>query len=137
MDVHVCHGTKDNSYGKFTFHHDCDLVGIRFRHMNGTLERDANNGKTTKWGDGGFWTCITDSTNSILYPKNVNQWGWYSLPGFTEKDTLIYFNNHPSIKVVKGDEFRVWFGPDLKDQVADEDGTHGRHCMHVDVSCLV
>ena len=85
-------------------------------------------------GKKGFWTVITNSSNSLIYPTEAGGSGRYSLDGFEVTDNLIFFNNFPAIKVEKGEEFRVWYGYDFVNYQHNNDGSH---CVNVDVSCLV
>ena len=134
---HICYGPKDNAYAKFTFNQQCELVGLRLRHVSGVFKDKYGKGLFGR-GAWKFWTLITNSSNSLVYPTNVNDKGRYSLGGFDVTDTLIFFNNFPAIKVTKEEEFRIWFGPDFIDyKYSTTTGPTGSHCVNVDVSCLV
>ena len=132
----TCYGTKDSSYGKFKFNQDCDLVGLRLNHVSG--EFNSRSFPNSRWGWGGSrcWSVVTNSSDSLIFPTNLSSEGQYVLDGFNVKDQLIFHKRLIPVKVQKSEEMRIWFGADLINNKMEEDGYKGRHCVHVDVSCL-
>ena len=62
--------------------------------------------------------------------------GYYHFPGFTYNDDLLIFNHKfKAMNVVENEVFQIWYGEDLKDRY--ESDNEGKHCVDVDISCLI
>ena len=141
MSKNVCHGVNNNDFGPVTFDRDCSLVGLRLVHVSGAITYPYLN-TDARWGNnGGKWTLITNSSKQIIFPgildPNLSAYAMYQLDGFGINDDLIFFNRGVPYHVVQGDVLQVWWASDFSDNSYSENNYVGRHCMDVDVSCLV
>ena len=58
----------------------------------------------------------------------------YDLDGFTVHDDVIIFRIK-TVNVMDGDEYQIWYGEDIND--ISEGDNSGKHCVDVDISCLI
>lgn len=64
----------------------------------------------------------------------MKAFGKYLFEGFQDNvDDVLIFKKKANLTV--GDTFQIWYGNDWKNYSEDDNG--GRHCIGVDVSCVV
>lgn len=142
----VCFGARGDKYGTFSIKERGFVYTFKLVHKNGSLQ-------CTPWNPPSYWGCThhgfgdknlvtvvtyTNRTALLLadYLKFVSQSGGkcryysYQLDGVNVNSTELVFNNLPSpLPVSFGQEFQIWYGPDLFD-CAEHDNT-GQTCANV------
>ncbi|XP_057316493.1 uncharacterized protein LOC130657523 [Hydractinia symbiolongicarpus] len=130
----VCFGAKDSSYGNFTLKHSGIITKVKLNHTGEEPTLTCNNvtgSVGSRWGCNpysGIWTAITDKDNTIIIPKNPDQFSRYSLAGYHPNSSYLQFDNL-NIRARYGDELRIWYIPDLKNRSEHDNG--GRSCTDV------
>ena len=72
-------------------------------------------------------TFVTDTSNEIIFPL-VSKIKPYKISGIWSNSTELIFNNLAvPVRVSAGQQFRVWYGEDLKDVSEHDNG--GETCM--------
>ena len=69
-----------------------------------------------------------------MFPKKatLDHSGFYRISGFGIDDDLIFAKSN-SLNV--NEEYQIWHGQDCKD--TSEENNDGKHCVDVDISCLI
>ena len=130
----MCFGARDNSYGSITTQHNGEIISFRLVYLRGqgVSCSKAVASRYSYWGcDKNEWlaTFLTDDNNAAVFPRNseINR---YQLPGIRSDSTELTFNNLTvPLRVATGQEFRVWYVEDLKDNSESDNG--GQTCMDV------
>lgn len=110
------HG-KGNQNGKFFTPVQGTMYAIRLVHISGAV--GCSSGTSSKWGcrNNDILTIITDENNQV-----------FSLSFTSDSPELILTFNTP-LMVATGQEYRLWFSEDLRDQ--HEDNNVGPSCTKV------
>jgi len=128
----VCFGTRGNSYGSFTMPYYGKISAFKLVHLRGSVSCRAVDNRFSYWRcDVGEFlnTFLTNSTNAVVFPQ-ISGINSYTLPGIWSNSTELTFKNLTvPLSVSKGQEFRVWYGEDLKDESETDNG--GRACMDI------
>ena len=135
----VCFGARDDSYGAFNIRESGVIYTFKLVHLNGSITCNPNY-PPSYWGcdnpslgDTRLLTVITFKNSSALLLADYRRKGCfygYKIEGVGVNDNELRFNNLPSpISVSVGDEFRIWYGQDLKD--CSELNNSGQTCADV------
>ena len=129
----VCFGARGNSYGTFSMPHNGEISSIKLVHLSGRVSCAARQkNRFSNWGcDVGEFlaTYITSVSNKIVFP-DISGVKKYKLSGIWSNSPEVTFNNLTvPMKVSTGEQFRVWYGEDLKDQSEHDNG--GKTCSDV------
>ena len=132
----MCFGARDDSYGKFSIHKAGKIFAFKLAHHSGSVSCYKDD-KGTNWGcshsfyKGQICTHITDASNVCLVNNlNSSAHGCYQLPGFDHNSPEIELNLSSPIGVRAGQEFRIWYGEDLKN-LNDDDNAFNKSCVDV------
>ena len=63
MGTNVCYGNTNNVFANITFTRQCDLVGMRLRHVSGGFKQNRYT-----FGPYWFWTVVTNASDSVVFP---------------------------------------------------------------------
>ena len=128
----MCFGARDDSYGTFSMPHDGDISSFKLVHLRGRVSCGAGDDRFSNWGckvGEKLATFLTNSGNKIVFPQ-VSEVKTYKLPGIWSNSTELTFNNLTvPMKVSTGQQFREWYGEDLKGQSEVDNG--GKTCLDV------
>ena len=132
----MCFGARDDSYGKFSIHKAGKISSFKLAHRSGSVSCYKDD-KGTNWGCsdpsyiGQICTHITDASNVCLVNNlDSSAHGCYQLPGFDHNSPEIELNLSSPVGVLAGQEFRIWYGEDLKNK--DEyDNAFKKSCVDV------
>ena len=131
----VCFGARDNSYGKFRIHKAGKISAFKLAHRSGSVSCLPGADKGTNWGCshesyiGQICTHITDASNVVLVNNlDSSKHGCYQLPGFKPYSDEIELSLSSPIGVRAGQEFRIWYGEDLKNK-NDNDNPFHKSCV--------
>lgn len=130
-----CFGPRDGKYSNITIGGAGVLLTMKLVRLSGQLTCDNTN--ANGWN---FWGCtsfkgdqlymstiVTDSSNNPLLPGADLT---YSIPGYNIHSTeIIYPRLSNPLRVVSGQEYRIWFGVDLKN--SSEFNNEGTVCVDV------
>ena len=108
------------------------MAAIKLHHRSGWVNCRPH-GKS-------FWGCddserismaITDKENHVLFPKALNYNGWVRIEGYDGRtsEELVLPPVHRDTACVRGTEWRVWYGSDLKNR--SEHDNRGMSCVDV------
>ncbi|KAK3739923.1 hypothetical protein QZH41_004934 [Actinostola sp. cb2023] len=134
-------GSRDDSFGTFTIQHPGNVRAFKLVHDSGGVSymgpNNQGNWGCTLFGSTSNEIVITNSSNIVVAPppeKTVFQMLFglmsYSLPGQTNMSPVLLFPDfEPPLKVVKNQEFRIWFGQDLTNTL--EGDNYGTTCAMV------
>lgn len=138
----VCFGAKDSSYGTLNMKKAGKVLTVKLVHLSGYVACvESYPSSRSNWGCAPYsvrqdrlLTVITDNQNRKILPQDefiVNFYRLeYSLPGFTSKSPEIVFKNFTAPRDVSvGQEFRIWYGQDLKNRSEENNG--GTSCTDV------
>ncbi|KAK3711824.1 hypothetical protein QZH41_008972 [Actinostola sp. cb2023] len=128
----VCFSAKGNKYGVFYTANAGQIKSFKLVHVSGKV--GPYPATSANWGTSGsrLDTIITDSLNKVLTPPIASLNGYYSytLPGISGNDPELNLPGFsPSMSVVPRQQFRVWFGEDLRNTA--ESDNHGTSCVDV------
>ena len=133
----VCFGARDDSYGKFSIHKAGKISAFKLAHRSGSVSCLPEADKGTNWGCshesyiGQICTHITDASNVVLVNNlDSSKHGCYQLPGFKSYSDEIELSLSSPIGVRAGQEFRIWYGEDLKNK-GDENNPFHKSCVDV------
>jgi hypothetical protein len=81
-----------------------------------------------------LFTIVTDNENKRIIPQDefITSFGYlgYSLPGVTSTSNELVFKQFTTpMNVTAGQEYRIWYGEDLKN--ATDDNNEGTACVDV------
>ena len=135
----VCFGARDDSYGAFNIRESGVIYTFKLVHLNGSVKCNRAY-PPSYWGcdnpslgDTRLLTVITFKNSSALLLADYRRkdcFYRYKIEGVGVNDNELRFNNLPSpISVSVGDEFRIWYGQDLKD--CSEWNNSGQTCVDV------
>ncbi|XP_031567754.1 uncharacterized protein LOC116302562 [Actinia tenebrosa] len=133
----VCFGARNDSYGSFYMKINGTAVHkLKLIHLSGyvTCHKEKDERKSN-WGcrknSDKLWTIITDSTNQRILPQDgAPQYSRYSIPGFTSSSHELIFENFTSPMVITtGQEYRIWYTEDLRNDSESDNG--GTSCADV------
>ncbi|XP_031563742.1 uncharacterized protein LOC116299252 isoform X1 [Actinia tenebrosa] len=133
----VCFGAKGSSYGTFYVKKTGKVLTFKLVHLSGYVSCSFSySSAKSDWGCAPFltytdtlMTIITNNQNIKILPQDEfissSARLEYSLPGFTSKSPEIVFKNFTTpLDVMAGQEFRIWYGQDLKKSLdGNNDGT--------------
>lgn len=121
------HG-KGNQNGKFFTPVQGTMYAIRLVHISGAV--GCSSGTSSRWGcrNNDILTIITDENNQVFFPENRNAFP-YKIPGFTSDSPELILTFNTPLMVATGQEYRLWFSEDLRDQ--HEDNNVGPSCTKV------
>jgi len=132
----VCFGARDNKFGKFILKQTGKFQGIELKHSAGFVSCVMLNTHNfpTRWGCGRrpkyISLVISSEQNGFLFPNTLDtkfhEGGKFQeIPGFTPNSSVVAFSNFVNpMRVVEGDEIRVWYGEDFFDSTeSDNMGT--------------
>lgn len=133
----VCYGPKGRDYGTFQIKQNCKLFALRLQHISGSIRCGSGGTRSTYWGCRGikqFSTVIIDAAegNKKFLPEKFSRYGTYKLTGFTNMDDVIFMKKRADLSA--GKVFQIWYGTDFQNRRQDSEG---RHCVNVDISCMV
>lgn len=137
----ICYGAKDNDYGNFTFQQNCQLVALRLRHVSGKItcaKREAAD-HYSRWGCQNFRRdiktfVVEPRNNQLWYPEKYTASLVYWLDGFMPDDDVLILKKKANFTA--GNQLQIWYSEDWIGGKGEEDN-EGRHCIEVDVSCLI
>ena len=138
--TNICYGTKNDDYATFQFKQNCSLVAVRLMHVSGSIRCGNKASYGSRWGCNNkpakFGTILAKHKGAITFPETeqISMNGFNDLDGFTVHDDVIFFRIK-TVNVMEGDEYQIWYGEDIKD--ISEDDNSGKHCVDVDISCLI
>lgn len=128
----VCFGARDNSYGIFTMQHEGYITSFKLVHLRGKVSCRAVDNRFSNWGcniEERLFTFFTNATDTVIFPQ-ISRIKRYSIPGIGSNSNELTFNNLTEpMRVSTGQEFRVWYGEDLKG--VSEQNNGGKTCMDV------
>ena len=114
--------------------HNGEITSFKLVHLRGEVSCSQ-----TVAGHYSYWGCaknewldtlLTNGRNAVFFPQNHNKLGRYQLPGIRSNSIELTFNNLTvPLRVATGQEFRVWYGEDLRDRSESDNG--GQTCMDV------
>ena len=112
--------------------HNGEISSIKLVHLSGRVSCAARQNRFSNWGcDVGenLATYITNVSNKIVFPP-ISGVKTYKLSGIWSNSPELTFNNLTvPMKVSTGEQFRVWYGEDLKGQSEHDNG--GKTCSDV------
>jgi hypothetical protein len=138
----VCFGAKDSSFGRFYVKENGTVTTVKLVHLSGYVVCDTNypSGQSN-WGCAPYasyqdrmMTIVTNNMDQKILPQDefiVDIRGFkYRIPGFTSKSAELVFKNFTTTMVVTaGQEYRIWYGQDLKNHSESSNG--GTSCIDV------
>jgi hypothetical protein len=136
----VCFGAKDSSFGRFYIKENGIVTtAVKLVHLSGYVScHDENNATRSNWGcastSGFLNTIITNNTDQKILPQdefitNVNSLA-YGISGFDPQSAELVFKNFTTpLAVTVGQEYRIWYGQDLKN--VSEANNEGTACVDV------
>ena len=139
----VCFGAKDDSHGTFNITESGVIYTFKLVHLSGSVSCNPNY-PSSFWGCGHphyneekLHTIITFQNKSALLLANYKKtqgygcrYYSYKIEGVGVNEPELWFNTLPSpISVSVGQEFQLWYGPDLKN--CSEDDNSGHTCADV------
>ena len=129
----VCFGARGNSYGSFTMQHNGEITAFNLVYLRGNVScRVVDINRYSYWGckkGENLATFITNDSNAVIFP-HYSDIKPYQLPGIRSDSKELVFNNLTvPLRVVAGQEFRVWYGEDLKNESEHDNG--GMTCMNI------
>ena len=126
----VCFGARNDTYGAFTMQYSGNIMSFKLVHLSGNLT--CSNTLTSFWGcseNDKLRTFLTNESNAVVFLQD-NDITAYTLPGMHSDSPELTFNNRSvPLRVVSGQEFRVWYDEDLKDVSEHDNG--GETCMKI------
>lgn len=138
----VCFGTRNSSFGLFYVQHSVKVTSLKLVRISGFVTCDLKHQSSRSfWGCAAYesnsdklLTVITNNLNQRILPQNEFITNLllleYALPYVTSLSAeLLYKNFATPMVVTAGQEFRIWYGPDLQDN--GEDNSEGK--VYVDV----
>lgn len=141
----ICFGAKDNSFGKFTVQETGKLHAVELVHKRGYLSciglNIQNKIYPSRWGCtypnfvNYVGTYITNNKDAIIFPTQKSArfhhgGNWAEVKGMNCNSTALGYSNWLNpVRVVKGDELRIWYGEDLRN--SGESNNNGRSCATV------
>ena len=151
QNPYVCYRGRGEQYGSFQFDRNSTLVALRFRHLSGAIYTEWNKKiyEESYWGvkkqhmtceDNGycFSIFVTNQKREQVFPISppaitAHKPYLYDLPGYSHDDDHIVFKPRwMSMRVSRGERFRVYYGQDFKN--LGEDNNSGEHCIIVEAS---
>lgn len=130
-DEDVCFGARDESYGEFTLQYSGKIMSFALAHLRGKVTCHVG-------GSSSFWGCregpelrtfLTSKKNKVIFPQTSGIQG-YRLPGVRSDSSRLIFNNlSVPLKVTRGQQFRIWYDEDLRNNSEKDNG--GRTCMDI------
>ncbi|XP_066931033.1 uncharacterized protein [Clytia hemisphaerica] len=131
----ICYQGNNKKYAAFKVKHDGLIKYFKLIHINGSIE--CMPGSTGRWGCSPLFTTdwvmtiMTDADNQIITSTTLEgSHDVFQIPNFDgENSDHLTFTSDDPLRVVVGDEFRVWHTQDLNDFKADNN--FGSHCIQV------
>lgn len=130
----VCFGVRNDSFGSFRMQFSGKITSMRLVHLSGNVTC-----YSTQPNEYSYWGCkrndrlrtiITDSRNSRVFPSQTNLPRFYQLHGIKSYSEKLTFSNLTiPLKVGIGQEFRVWYIEDFRNQ--SESDNNGKTCADV------
>lgn len=116
---------------------NCKLVEIRLNHVSGYLTCSKQQAHLrSRWGcSSTCYTCLRTilvKDNTYFVPEKFSGL-LYQRPGFYVNDDALIFKKNANLTA--GEKIQVWYNDDWIDATEGDNG--GRHCIDIDVSCLV
>ena len=112
--------------------HNGNISSFKLVHLRGSVSCSKRKNRSSNWGCAvgeALVTYVTNARNKIVFPQ-VSEGNWYKLSGIWSNSTELTFNNLTvPMKVSTGQQFRVWYGEDLKGQTEYDNG--GKTCVDV------
>jgi hypothetical protein len=133
----VCIGAKNDACGKFFIPFKCRILSFKLVYVSGDGVSYRYPGSPKQyWGSNNIQMHITNDKNERISPSSDVQLDMqynkmsYSLPGVTTMSKELPFPQlSPPLDATAGQEFRVWFGQDLKNE--SEYNNDGQTCADV------
>ncbi|XP_015760564.1 PREDICTED: uncharacterized protein LOC107339768 isoform X2 [Acropora digitifera] len=132
----VCFGAKDNQFGRFRVEVGGSIQAVKLVHVSGAVNCYFPRNASSKWGcdlqnvKQYIFVLLTDTSNTILLPMGQSHGSRYTLPGYDAQSSEIIFTGFPNpLYLSSGQELRVWYEEDLKDQ--SEHDNSGTSCTDV------
>jgi len=137
----VCFGAKNNQFGRFFIHSvsGAKLAAVKLVHLYGYVTCDTRHiSYWSYWGCGAYYSgdkiavVITTATNHVLLPPSqfiVSHFQWSKIPGYTSVSSELALSFFNPYSVQSGQEFRLWYGEDLKN--ASEGDNGGSACIDI------
>ena len=105
----VCFGARNNQFGRFTVKYSGQLLAIKLFHTSGFVSCRPQRGDS-------YWGCapnlqylstvVTDARNKRIFPKSMDNHGWYTHKGYTANSEILLFQEPTSsINVTQGMHF--------------------------------
>ena len=128
----MCFGTRGHSYGIFHAPSNGNVGSIKLVHLYGYVT--CSNDDLLHWS---FWGCghmmddvnvvITSSSDNKVLPPDefmtIHSGMWFNVPGYNSFSKEIVLSSFQFFSVQAGQQFRLWYGEDLKDDTQeDNDG---------------
>ena len=127
----VCFGARDDSFGSFRMQLNGNITSVRLMHLTGNVTCSRNK-PYSYWGCGDnemLRTIVTDSGNGKVFPSQSLERS-YKLRGIkSNSEELTFSNLTKPLKVETGQEFRVWYNEDLRNEF--ENDNNGKTCADV------
>ncbi|KAJ7374869.1 hypothetical protein OS493_005222 [Desmophyllum pertusum] len=125
-------GARDNTYGSFTMQSGGNVMSFKLVNLRGKISCRTVASRYDYWacdkGDN-LQTFLTNDSNAVILPHWPDITS-YQLPGMRSDSPELIFNNLTvPLRVTPGQEFRVWYMEDLKDDSEFDNG--GQTCMDI------
>ena len=130
-DEDVCFGARDESYGEFTLQYSGKIMSFALAHLHGKVTCHVG-------GSSSFWGCregpelrtfLTNKKNKVIFPQTSGIKA-YRLPGVRSDSNRLIFNNlSVPLKVTRGEQFRIWYDEDLRNNSEKDNG--GLTCLDI------
>lgn len=130
----VCFGARNDSFGSFRMQFRGKITSMRLVHLSGNVTCDSTQPNYySYWGcqnNDRLRTIVTDSRNSRVFPSQTDLKRFYTLHGIKSfSDKLTFYNLTIPLKVEIGQEFRVWYIEDFRNEF--ESNNNGKTCADV------
>ena len=129
----VCFGARGDSYGPFTMKYSGAITSFKLVHLSGSV---ACYQAAEQWFS--YWGCndktylrtfLTNNSNAIVFPQKT-EIKPYIISGIrSDSKELVFHNLTVPLRVAAGQEFRVWYDEDLKNESEHDNG--GKTCMDI------